>query len=135
LCGDLRREITTVQGNHNNCGKSKHDFWCIRLFIIVKTKPLIDDLTGQNKRTAYAELFQLCRWCEFQQITILKKQNSYSLLRSTVQRSRGPFDHFEIRTNSNFEVLTQISKWSNGPYTALHGAMQRWIWIRRSNRG
>jgi hypothetical protein len=26
LCGDHRREITTAQENHNDCGKSKHEF-------------------------------------------------------------------------------------------------------------
>jgi hypothetical protein len=41
--------------------------------------------------------------------------------------SRGPFDHFEIHVNSNLKVLTQISKWSNGPRAALHGAAQQRI--------
>jgi hypothetical protein len=41
----------------------------------------------------------------------------------------GPFNHFEIRANSNLKILTRISKWSNGLYTALHGVAQQWISI------
>jgi hypothetical protein len=55
----------SLQGNHNDCGKSKYEFWCMRLFITVKSEPLIDDLTAKNKKTAHAELFQLRGWWEF----------------------------------------------------------------------
>jgi hypothetical protein len=41
--------------------------------------------------------------------------------------ARGPFDHFEIRANSNLKILTRISKWSNGPRAALHGTAQQRI--------
>jgi hypothetical protein len=40
---------------------------------------------------------------------------------------RNPFDHFEIRPNSNFKVLTRISKWPNGSRAALHGAVRQRI--------
>jgi hypothetical protein len=56
LCGDLRREITTA------VEKSKHEFWCTRLFITVKSEPLINNRTAQIKRTAPAELFHLRGW-------------------------------------------------------------------------
>jgi hypothetical protein len=53
------------QRNHNELekiitvmGKSKHEFWWTRLFITVKSEPLIDDMTAQIKRTALADLFQ-----------------------------------------------------------------------------
>jgi hypothetical protein len=38
--------------------------------------------------------------------------------------ARDPFDHFEIHANLNLKVLTRISKWSNRPRTAVHGAAQ-----------
>jgi hypothetical protein len=45
--------------------KFKHKFWCTRLFITIKSKLLIDDLTVQIKWIAPADLFHLRRWCEF----------------------------------------------------------------------
>jgi hypothetical protein len=44
--------------------------------------------------------------------------------------ARGPFDHFEIRANSNLKVLTRISKWSNGLRAAPHRAARQWIRVR-----
>jgi hypothetical protein len=45
---------------------------------------------------------------------------------------RGPFDHFEIRSNLNLKILTRISKWSNGSCATLHGAARQRIRFRYS---
>jgi hypothetical protein len=43
--------------------------------------------------------------------------------------TRGPFDHFEIRVSTLRFELARISKWSNVPCAALHGAAQQRIRI------
>jgi hypothetical protein len=50
------KEIITVMENF------KHDFWCTKLFIIVKSKPLINDQTTQIKKITPTQLFQLRTW-------------------------------------------------------------------------
>jgi hypothetical protein len=68
------------QENYNGCGKYKHNFWCTKLFIIVKSEPLIYDLTIQNKWTTLAEIFQLLKWCEFieKQLFTFFSEKNYS---------------------------------------------------------
>jgi hypothetical protein len=48
--------------------------------------------------------------------------------------ARGPFNHFEIRVNSNLKVLTRILKWSNGSRAAPHRAARQWIRVRSQHR-
>jgi hypothetical protein len=46
-----------------------------------------------------------------------------------IRAAHSPFDYFDIRANSNLKILIWISKWSNGPRTALHGAARQRIQV------
>jgi hypothetical protein len=44
--------------------------------------------------------------------------------------AHGPFDYFEIRVSILKFELARISKWSNIPRAALHGAARKQIWFQ-----